>query len=138
MVRTLESQIDSGEATKEIITPMERPAAFTVKRLESDNATELLNGTFQKGLRSKSMVHKLSSFYSPDTNGKAERLRQTLTNTARYLLHMNKQLSGRKQVWYEALLAADQSPNRLYASFCFTEDVNIYEAFTGIKPNLSD
>lgn len=74
VVRVLKSKGDSGEGLKEIIAQKKPATGNTVKRLKSENATELLSGIYQKWLRSTDIAYELSPLLSLEYNEKAERV----------------------------------------------------------------
>lgn len=57
-----------------------------VRCIRTCNAKEFLSFTFQDWLRGHGTTHELSATYSPESNGKAERINRTLIYIARPLL----------------------------------------------------
>lgn len=137
MVRLLRSKDGSAAALKEMIAQMEKTTGRSVKRLRSDNATELLSKKFQGWLREKGITHEKSPAYSPESNGKAERVQQTIMTTTRCLLEMVKSVPDHKELWDEAVLTANYLRNRMYSTSGNMPGKTPYEAFTGRKPDLS-
>ena len=99
LVRFLKTKDEAGAAIKEMITELETMRQGrvkkvnitvyeheTVKRLRSDNAKEFLSKIFKKWLSHRGIQHKWCSAYSPESNGKAERLNRTLLDMARTML----------------------------------------------------
>lgn len=107
MVRLLKTKDESTVALQEMIALMEKTTGRSVKRLRSDNASELLSNRFQNWLRERGIQHETSPVYSPESNGKAERILQTLMNTTRCLLRMGKNIPNNKSTWDEAVLTAN-------------------------------
>ena len=88
LVRFLKSKKESPTAIKQMILEFERAHCCKVKkllveRLRTDNAKEFLSSNMKKWLAEKRIVHELSAPYSPESNGKAERLNRTLMDAAR-------------------------------------------------------
>lgn len=79
-----------------------------IKVLHSDNGGEYLSNDFKKHLEEKGIIHYLTVSYTPQQNGRAERLNQTLMNIVRCLLLQ----SGLPDIfWAEALHTANYLRN---------------------------
>ena len=108
-----------------------------MKRLRSDNAKEFLSRSFTKWLSKKGIRHELSLAYSPESNGKAERLNRTLLDISRTMLIGAKHLPKRKQMWAEAVNAACYIRNRLFSTASMAPTMTHYEVMMNKKPNIS-
>ena len=97
------------EILKTGITMWETQSGYACKTLFTDRGGEYLGGAFQQWLRSKGIVHHMSPPRTPITNGRAERLNQTLNNSVRAML---LQYNLPKKLWAQALLYAKEILNR--------------------------
>lgn len=116
MVRRLRSKDESAAALKDMIAQMEKTTGCLVKRLRGDNETEALRKTFQAWLHEKGITHKTSPAYSPESNGKAERVQQTITTPTRCVLDMVRSVPEHKELLVEAVLTASYLGNRMYST----------------------
>lgn len=108
-----------------------------LKRVRTDNAKEFLSETFRKWLSERGTVHELSSAYSPESNGKAERLNRTLMEIARSMLLGMNQVKNYQKLWAEAVNTANYLRNRMYNSVCCNSSKTPFEVITGRKPDLT-
>lgn len=74
MVHLIKKRSDSAEAVKAMIKKKEKLTSRKVKRLSGDKALEFLSNSFQGWLCQKVIKHQTSPPYSPESNGKAERV----------------------------------------------------------------
>jgi hypothetical protein len=103
---------DQVERTlREAITLWENKTGYTCKTLFTDRGGEYLGGTFTGWLKQKGIAHHMSAPRTPMTNGRAERLNQTLNNIVRAML---LQYNLPKSLWGHALLYAKEIHNRGY------------------------
>lgn len=137
MLRLLISKDESAAGLKEIIAQMENTTGRSVRRLKSDNATELRSNKFQSWLQEKGIIHETSPAYSPELNGKEERFQQTIMTTTRCLLEMANFVPNYKNLSDETVLTANYVRNRIYSTSGNTPRMTIYQEFTGTKPDLS-
>ena len=82
---------------------------YKIRVYATDNGTEFINKRFKNCLDNNGIIHQNSAPYTPEQNGLAERINQTLLNKARSLLY-NANLPF--ILWGEALLAAIYLYNR--------------------------
>ena len=106
------------------------------KRLWTDNGKEFLSNNIKKWLAKKGILHELTSAYSPELNGKAERLNQTLLDMARTMLPSAPQLPRHKQKWVEAVNTACYIKNRLFTSASSVKKT-MYEILLNKRPDIS-
>ncbi|KAJ8890551.1 hypothetical protein PR048_010060 [Dryococelus australis] len=94
-----------------------------IKALQSDNRGEYIGKEFEKHLRDKGILHRKIVPYSPQQNGKAERLNQTLLNMTRSMLF---EAVLPKRFWAEVLSTAnEQFTFQLWYDKDFTvDDIN--------------
>ena len=148
LIRFLERKDEAGAAIKEMITELEtlrkgrvKNLNITVyenesmKRLRSDNAKEFLSKTFKKWLSQKGIRHELCSAYSPESNGKAERLNRTLLDMSRTMLIGAPHLPTKNRLWAEAFNTSCFIRNRIHSSV--SKGNNPYEVIMNKKPDIS-
>ena len=131
LVRFIKTKDAAGAAIKEMITSLEslrqnrvRNLQITcyeteqdrMRRLRTDNGMEFLSNNFRKWLAKKGIHHELTSAYSPESNGKAERLNRTLLDMARTMLLSVPHLPKKKHMWAEAVNASCFLRNRMFTS----------------------
>lgn len=79
---------------------------FHTKRLRIDNGKELTSTGCRTWLRRRGIVLELSTAYSLQCNGKAERINGTLLDMARSVLIPSQHLSNYERLWAEAVNTA--------------------------------
>lgn len=65
---------------------VEKQHGAQIKAVQSDNGLEFVNREFDDYLKSQGIQHRLSTLYTPEQNGVAERKNRTLLEAARCLL----------------------------------------------------
>jgi hypothetical protein len=90
-----------------------------------------LNNDLDTFYKSKGIQSETTVAYTPQQNGKAERLNRTLLDKARPML---AEYNLPKHLWAEAILTANYLRNRSPTS---AQDVTPYEMLHGTKPDLS-
>lgn len=131
MVQPMARKSETAAAIKATIALMETQTGLTLQRLRCDNGSEYINTeltTFctDKGIRLQTTVR-----YTPEQNGKAERLNRTLMDKVRPML-----VDGGlpKALWAEALATAVHVRNR---SPTTGKALTPWELFFGEKPDVS-
>jgi Reverse transcriptase (RNA-dependent DNA polymerase)/gag-polypeptide of LTR copia-type/Integrase core domain/GAG-pre-integrase domain/Zinc knuckle len=114
---------------------VERTTEKKIKTLRSDNGGEYINHKFNEFCRKEGIVHQTTIPYTPEQNGRAERLNRTLLEMARtMLLGAGDGISH--SYWGEALDTAAYIRNR-----CPSQGVKSgktpFEEFWGRKPDIS-
>ena len=130
-VTPLRRKSDAAPCIIETITMLERQSGHAVKRVRSDNGGEFSNSTLGTFYTSKGIRAEFTVPYSPQQNGKAERLNRTLLEKARPMLI---EAGLPKSLWAEAITTANYLRNRSPVSGLAATPL---ELFTGIKPNVS-
>ena len=102
-----------------------------VGKLRTDNGGEYLSQEFQDYLKSKGIQHELTVPHTPEQNGVAERMNQTLVGA------MISHASLPTSYWAEAIATAAHIRNRVPTT-AITEDTTpyIYQRWYGRKPLL--
>ncbi|CAK1553247.1 unnamed protein product [Leptosia nina] len=113
-VYLLRSKNEVFDKLKQFVFLAENHFRLRVKKIRCDNGTEYSNNSLVSWCQNKGIVLDLTIPYTPQLNGKAERLNRTLMEKTRALL-----LDGAvpKYLWGEALLTASFLLNR-----CLTKD----------------
>jgi hypothetical protein len=112
-----------------VISRLERQTGYQVKRVRTDQGTEYYG--FDDYCRSNGVVHELSATYTPEQNGRAERLNRTLIERVRALL---VQFKAPKVLWAEAMQVANLVRNCVPAA---GESKSPIEKMFNIKPDVS-
>ena len=111
---------------------MEKSSARKIKTLHSDNGGEYTSTKFTSYLTKEGIKHELTTPYTPQQNGVAERLNRTLIEGVRTVLADSK-LPHR--LWAEALSTALYLRNRSPTEAL--EGITPYETWSGTKPDVS-
>lgn len=130
VVAPLHRKSDAADFIKTTINLLERQTGNTVKRIRSDNGGEFINTNLATFFESKGIQSETTVPYTPQQNGKAERLNRTLLDKARPML---AEYNLPKSLWAEAIATANYLRNRSPSSF---HDTTPYELFHGTKPDL--
>lgn len=105
-----------------------------VKWVKSDGGGEYVGHKLQYWLKQRGIVHEVTTPYSPESNGSAERLNRSLMDMARTLIWGME--TPRKELWAEAVNTACYIRNRLITASC-KEVYTPYEVLHGRKPDVS-
>ncbi|GAX82386.1 hypothetical protein CEUSTIGMA_g9814.t1 [Chlamydomonas eustigma] len=132
VVRLIKVKIQVPEEIKSVIAELERQTGLQVKAIRSDRGGEYINQTLQDYLKKKGIVQQLTAPYSPEQNGKAERLNRTLVERVRSMLH-SSQVS--KNLWAEAVVTANRIRN---CSPTTGHTKTPWELFYNVKPDVSN
>ena len=99
----------SGSKFKEFKVLVENATCEKLCTLRSDNGGEYFSNDFNEYCKQMGILHQSSNPYTPQQNGKAERLNKTIINSTRALLiHSKLPLS----FWAEAINCATYIYNR--------------------------
>jgi hypothetical protein len=129
-VYLLKNKSEVSEYLKCYINEAERETKEKVSVLRCDNGGEYTGNEFKKWCRQMGVKLDYSVKYSPQQNGKAERLNRTLFEKARAIL-FDSELT--KQMWGEAIRVATYLYNRLPTETSVTP----YEQWFNKKPDVS-
>ena len=103
VVRPLEYKSSVKYCVKDVLTQMENQTGLRVKAVRTDNGSEYLNAVLGDFYKEKGIKHERTVPYTPQQNGKAERLNRTLMEKVRAMLAD----SGLpKALWAEAIVTA--------------------------------
>jgi len=111
---------------------VEKESGCYLKCIRSDRGGEYTSNTFEKFCRENGIRHQLTTSYTPQQNGVAERKNRTILNMARSMLK-SKGLS--KNLWAEAIACFTYILNRSPSKEL--KNITPQEAWTGYKPKVS-
>lgn len=131
VVRVLKTKDEVKSFIIDTFTMLENQIDSTVKRVRTDNGREYVNHTLQAFYKHKGIHVETTVPYTPEQNGKAERLNRTLTERERSM-RFESQLPDR--LWAESIMTANYLRNRSPRK---GQDVTPYEAFYETKPDVS-
>ena len=101
--------------------------------LRSDRGAEYTSRLMTDFLTSQGIAQQLTTAYTPEQNGVAERMNRTLCEAARAML-FNAKLP--KKYWAEAISTAAYIRNRL-PTRSLEEGITSFEKWHGHKPNIN-
>lgn len=97
------------DAVKRVIPFLETQSGKTLKIVRTDNGGEYINDSLRQFFASKGVCHQTTVPYTPQQNGKAERLNRTNMEKALSIL---AEANLPKALWGEAYMAANYVRNR--------------------------
>lgn len=130
------------DSLPEMIEAAETKCNTRFHKLRTDNGGEYISSDLQVYLRGKGIEPQLPPPYSPESNGRAERLNRTLIERARTILNELRVLTGigdYKKLWAKAIRTVLYVHNRTLTDSKDKAhgDKTPFEIITGEKPNLS-
>lgn len=131
IVVPLKRKSDVAQVVKETFARMETRLSAKIKEVRTDNGTEYVNETLGTYFREKGITHQTTVPYTPQQNGRAERLNRTLMEKTRAML-LEAKLA--QELWGEAVVTANYVRNRSPVS---GKDRTPWELFFGRKPDAS-
>ncbi|UYV73840.1 hypothetical protein LAZ67_11001074, partial [Cordylochernes scorpioides] len=131
-VYLLSNKYEAKEYIKEYVNEVERFLNAKVSKLRCDNGGEYANTQVKEWCKMKGIILDFTVPYTPQLNGKAERLNRTLIEKTRALL-LDSKLN--KEMWGEATRVAAYLINRSPSNTIQTTPAQMW---FGRKPNLSN
>jgi len=131
-VRFMKQKSETTKIIKDFVTEMEHQHHKSPKAFRTDNGGEYVTKDLKGFFESKGIIHEFTPPYSPESNGVAERLNQTIEEALRAMLE--RAVTYDKKLWAEAVLTAIYIKNRQPHSAL--KDLTPYEAFYGSKPSI--
>jgi hypothetical protein len=132
IVRLLKTKDAAKTAVKEVIALLENQTGLSVKAVRMDNGKEYINDYLGGFFKSKGIQPQTTVPYTPQQNGKAERLNLTLLDKVRAML---ADADLPKELWGEAVITANYLRNR---SPVTGKDKTPWELFSGKQPDVSN
>ena len=120
------------EKFMEFVQMAENFTGLRVKELRSDNAKEYISEDFKKYCKRRGIIRQETIPYSPQQNGKAERMNRTIMETVRWMIH---KAGLPLNFWAEAVATAVYLRNRSPTA-CIKE-ATPYECWHKEKPDIS-
>ena len=131
VVRLLKHKNDMAETMSNVVTLMENQLGLDVLKIRCDNGGEYINDRVQKWCATKGISYQTTVPYSPQQNGRAERLNRTLMERVRAML---SDAGLPPSLWGEAVYTACFLRN---VSPMAGKDKTPWELFYNTKPNVS-
>lgn len=131
VVRPIKNKSDVTSIAVEVLTYLENQSGYKLKAIRTDNGREYVNKDMSSFLKSKGVAHQTTMPYTPEQNGKAERLNRTIMERIRAIL-TDSQLPD--ELWAEAAVTANFIKVRSPVSGF---DKTPWELFYGSKPDVS-
>lgn len=132
MVYFLKRKNEVAEKIQEYVGEVETKWKSKIGKLRCDNGTEYTDERVKTYCKRKGIVLDCTITYTPQHNGRAERLNRTLMEKARAMI-LDSGL--RKEMWGEAVRTAAYIINR---SPTESLEVTLYRRWTGKTPDLSN
>ena len=111
---------------------VENQSEHKIKAFRSDNGGEYTSKAFKRFLQAHGIKRQLSTPYTPQQNGVAERANRTIVEMARSMLH-HQNLN--KNLWAEAVVTAVYTRNRCPTSALVGKTPE--EAWSGKRPTIT-
>jgi len=128
----LKQKSDTYNAIRDTFSMFETQTERRIKAARSDNGGEYMSNILREYFKEKGIDHQTTMAYSPQSNGKAERLNRTLMEKTRAML---SEANLPESLWGEAITTANYLRNR---SPTANKDLTPWELFFGKKPDLSN
>jgi hypothetical protein len=109
VVWPVKKKSDVAAVVKEVLVMLENQVGMRVKVVRSDNGGEYVNGDLAAFYSDKGILHQTTVPYTPQQNGKAERLNRTLMEKVRAMLVDS---GFPHKLWAEAAVTANYLRNR--------------------------
>lgn len=133
LVECIADKTEVGNCVKRMISEFELISKTKVKKILTDNGKEYVNGPLDDWLEERGVLHEVSSNYTPEQNGRAERSNRTIIEGVRTVLSD----SGLDpDLWAEATKYVVYSMNRTLS----TRDRHVtkYELVYKRKPDVTN
>jgi hypothetical protein len=130
-VSILQSKNQTEHELPVMIAQLERQSGHKLGTLRTDNGGEYMGASLQEYIRKQGIRHELTVPYSPQQNGAAERMNDTILTRVRCILHDTQ---APKTLWPELVQTVTHIHNLLPTR---KNDITPTEAFTGIKPSAA-
>lgn len=129
---TLKTKGECLEKFKEFKVLAEKQSEHKIKVFRSDNGGEFISKAFRGYLEKNGIKRQLSTPYTPQQNGVAERANRTIVEMARSMIHAQRL---KLEFWAEAVTNAVYIRNRCPTRALVT--ITPQEAWSGRKPCIA-
>jgi hypothetical protein len=123
---------DVAGVVKRIFTLLENQTGHRVKAVRTDRGGEYLNQSLADYFAGKGATHQTTTPYTPEQNGKAERLNRTIVERVRAML---LESGLKEELWAEAAVVANYLRNRSPATGATRTP---WELFYGTRPSVRE
>nr|BAG74297.1 polyprotein [Neopyropia yezoensis] len=127
----IRAKSEAGRVMRGKIPEWERRSGKRLKRIRFDGAKEFTTAKLRQWYEEKGIDYEVTLPYSPQSNGKAERVNRTIKERVRAAL---SESGLDEELWAEAAVAAAYVMNRSPKE---GQDVTPWEGFTGKRPDVS-
>jgi transposase InsO family protein len=103
-VRFVKETSETTKIIKDFVTKMEHQSHKSLKAFRTDNGVEYVTKNLKGFFESMRIIHEFIPPYSPESNGVAERLNQTIGEALRAML--DSAVTYDKKLWAEAVLTS--------------------------------
>lgn len=131
-IRLVKNKSEVAATVKQVLNLMENLGDNKIKAIRTDNGSEYVNNDLQGFLKDKGIEIQTTMPYTPEQNGKAERLNRTLINKALPMLYAAKLPL---EAWGEAIVTANFLRN---VSPVTGKDKTPFELYRRNKPDISN
>ena len=133
VVRPIKAKSQISGVVQEVLNLLATQTGFQVKNIRTDLGTEFVNSNLQGYLAKRGINHQKSAAYTPEQNGRAERLNRSIIEKTRSLL-IDSGLP--KVLWAEAACTANYLRNRQINSL--NDSKTPFELAFGTVPDVSN
>ena len=130
-ITPLKKKSDTIQAVKDGFAYLEKQGKQRIREARTDNGSEFINSHLDGYFKAKGINHQRTTPYTPEQNGKAERLNRTLMEKTRAML---LEANLPKDLWGEAIATANYLRNRAPVA---GRSKTPWELFYGTKPDVS-
>ena len=135
---------EAAQKFMDILNALSNRAKCSIQRVRTDRGTEFLKSELQSYFAKKGIYHEMTAPYSPESNGRAERLNRTLVEAARTIMAELRQINSDvsrynfEHLWAEAINTANYLRNRVLNKATGTKFGHItpYEVIYQRKPTV--
>jgi len=131
LVQALKHKSDVADFIERGVALMQVQSKATLQCIRTDGGGEFVNNRVKEFCAVHGVRHETSAPYTPQQNGKAERLNRTLLEKVRSMLADS---AVPKEYWHEALSVASFVRNRSPVS---GKSKTPFESMTGVVPDVS-
>lgn len=136
LIRFTKRRSEVFRPVKEMVVELETATSRKVNRFRSEISKEYQCQELRACFKEKGVAEEPTARYSPESNGKAERINRSLFDIARTILTNIKHIPEYKHLWAEAEKTADYLCNRMYTSARKYHDKTPFEVIIESKLSL--
>lgn len=138
----MKKRVSVPESLMAILEAAENKTGKRLGGVRSDRAKEYMCAVLKSYYDTKGIEHQATPPYSPESNGRAERINRTVFQRARAILselYLITEIHNYNSLWHEAVSTVVYVHNRVLTNSTHTSlrDKTPYEIITGTKPDLA-